>query len=106
MNQGKTPTPTPLFDRQLIRSRRTRGAKESCDAFLHSRVAEDIAERVLDVNREFSSSLLLGSQEISNSLIAQAGHKLGHVIRGDHTNSPAGLDLICDEETLPFSESF
>ena len=104
MDEGKTRTPKTLFNRSLIRKRRGLGARRPGEAFLYSRVAEDIIERVLDVNRDFSRSLLLGSQEISNELVKVTGKKLGHIVRGDHTKLSTGLDLLCDEEALPFSE--
>jgi SAM-dependent methyltransferase len=105
MNEGKTKSPPPLFDRRLIRARRARGARQTGDAFLYTRVAEDVVERVLDVNRAFGRSLLLGSREISNIVVREAGAKLGHIVRGDHTHGIEALDLLCDEEFLPFAEN-
>lgn len=103
MNVGKTQMPKLLFDRRLIRARRTRGAKQSGDPFLYNRVADDAVERVLDVNRTFERCLLFGSREISEIIEDRASEKLGHVVRADHTNLATGLDLICDEEALPFA---
>lgn len=105
MNAGKTHPPKPLFDRALIRVRRARGAGQSGDTFLYERVAEDVGERVLDVNRAFGSSLLLGSREISDRVIERSRNKLGHIVRADHTRRVDGLDLVCDEEALPFADA-
>ena len=104
MNEGKTNPPAPLFDRKLIRARRARGSQQSGDAFLYTRVAEDALERVLDINRMFGHSLLLGNREISDHVVNQSGDKLGHVVRADHTDYSNGLDLVCDEEALPFQD--
>ena len=105
MNEGKTQAPKPLFDRHLVRARRARGARQHGDAFLYARVAEDALDRVLDVNRTFERSLLLGSHEISDLIVEQARAKFGHVIQADHTTDVKGLDLICDEEALPFVDN-
>ncbi|RZV40767.1 MAG: methyltransferase domain-containing protein [Acidimicrobiales bacterium] len=102
MDAGKTPP--ALFDRRLIRVRRARGAKQPRDAFLYQRAALDAVERVKDVNRSFSASLLLGNAEISDLITEENGDKLGHVVKADHSNLSHGLDLICDEEALPFAD--
>lgn len=94
----------PLFDRALLRRRRGRGHSVPRDAFLHERVAEDVIERVLDINREFQSSLLLAESELGQSLLAGTPHKLGHIVSGAYTNKVKQLDLLCDEEALPFGD--
>lgn len=104
MTDGKTSIPKPIFDRKLIRARRARGRGMSGDAFLYLRTAEDAIERIKDVNRSFEKSLIIGSPEISDYIENESAQKLGHVIKADHTNLSTGVDIVCDEESLPFSD--
>lgn len=95
----------PPFDRKLLRVRRERGSRMGEDRFLYKRVADDAVERVLDINREFERSLLIGDAEISETLVNTVGHKLGHIVRVDYTNGVPDLDIVADEERLPFIEN-
>ena len=91
-----------IFDRRLVRARKARGQKLAIDPFLELRAADDIAERLLDVNRQFSSALIMGSPAISKRIIQIAGDKLGSVVQADFSSCPQGLDVICSETSLPF----
>jgi SAM-dependent methyltransferase len=103
MQTPKDP-PKPLFDRALVRARRTRGARRDGDAFLTQRVGDDAAERILDINRNFERSLLLGDPAMTAMLCDMVEPKLGQAVRADFINTTDTLDLICDEENLPFSD--
>jgi len=97
--------PEPLFDRKLLRVRRARGARTDGDRFLYARVADDMAERILDVNRTFQNSLLIADADMSSSIQDKVEKKLGQVTRIGFTDDPGGLDIIADEEALPFGDN-
>ncbi|MBL4870489.1 MAG: methyltransferase domain-containing protein [Robiginitomaculum sp.] len=69
-----------IFDTKLIRSRRARGAKLVTDAFLFERCAEDACARVLDINRTFTQTLLIGPPEITDKLTKSLSVKLGKIV--------------------------
>ncbi len=98
---SKTKAPQ-LFDRALVRRRRGRAGKLTGRRVLYERCALDAAERLLDINRNFENTLLLGNAGLSAQIIESAGQKMGYILKADHTNNAHALDLICDEEALPF----
>ncbi len=60
MPSGPNPSETP-FDRRLRRLRRNRAAPLWADhAFLHDRMADELAERLAMVERSFADALVLG----------------------------------------------
>jgi SAM-dependent methyltransferase len=112
-----------IFDRRLIRARRNRAASSfsSYDFLLH-RTVEQTCERLLEINREFSTVLELGSH---NGLFARMlcenqdfaslradiqtlfQTDLSHAMISDAPGSAQGgpfYRIVCDEERLPFSE--
>ncbi len=93
------------FDRALVRRRRARGHNMGGDNFLYARIADDMAARVLDVSRNFEHVLILGNAELGQLVSGKLAAKLGHVVYADHSNATAGLDIICDEEALPFKRA-
>lgn len=93
----------PIFDRQLLRARRARGMKYTADPFLYQRCVEDICERILDINRNFSATLLFGSSEMTRHITEIIGPKLGHTVHCDHNNAVQSNDIICSETALPFA---
>ncbi len=91
-----------LFDRDLVIARRLRAARArasgKAEHFLLPRLCEDMAERILDINRSFKHVLILGPADFANGLTALleqkgAGDKLEKV-------TLAAPDL--DEESLPY----
>lgn len=96
-----------IFDRrQLVRQRmRWRALSAEVD-FLRVGLADRLADRVLDVKRDFPLALDLGSQhgQLADRLL-QSG-KVGRCVRSDA--APAFLAplpsprVACDEEALPF----
>jgi len=99
------------FDRALVRHRRGRAQKLaqklSGDRFLFERCAADVVERVLDVRRNFKRTLLIGDQSLAQNIVDKLGDKIGHPVCVNHTAGFVGLDIVCDEEALPFKpESF
>ncbi len=96
-----------IFDQKLVSMRRGRGQNMSSDAFLHARCADDATERILDINRSFSNTLILASPDISDRIINSVGHKLGMVTRVNYSTHIHGSDIICEGSALPFiDESF
>jgi len=71
-------SPSPIFDIDLLTRRRERAVRQAnAPDFLHRRVAEDFADRLALVRREFPNALDLGSQygTLGSSLRGQAGIK-------------------------------
>ena len=98
MNKSKL-----IFDRKLVRARRTKGRKYSTDPFLFQRCADDACERILDIKRNFTNTLLIGNSEITRGIAHKLGGKLGNVIHCDHNNTVHGNHIICTETALPFA---
>lgn len=97
------------FDTALIRRRRARAAAEFADfAFLKRRVADELAERLLDANRSFALGADIGSHagEVAAPLAAT-----GRIARLIHTDSVAAFAaraprpaLVMDEERLALAD--
>ena len=99
------------FDRPLVKQRRGRAQKMSRklsgDRFLYPRIAEDAVSRVLDVSRKFKRTLLLGDKHLTRMAAQNLGAKVGALVYADFSAHANGLDVVCDEEALPFkAESF
>jgi len=90
------------FDRPLVKRRRGRAQKMPGDRFLYGRCADDAVSRVLDVKRKFGRTLLLGDKHLTRMVVDKLGAKIGLAICADFTTHPSGLDVVCDEEALPF----
>ncbi|MEZ5898854.1 MAG: methyltransferase domain-containing protein [Hyphomicrobiaceae bacterium] len=100
--------PSVLFDRRLLARRRARAAQApELPDFLLTRVAEDFAERLAIVRREFPVAVNLGAH---HGVIGRALAPLENV--GDVINVELAPELIppgaravaADEEALPFAE--
>jgi SAM-dependent methyltransferase len=87
-----TPTTAPvLFDRALLRARQDRARRLGPATFLLDRVAEEMAERLHAVLREFKSTADVGTP----------GDQVRNALAG-RLNQPAGVDLPEQEsEPLP-----
>jgi SAM-dependent methyltransferase len=87
------PTATPiLFDRALLRARQVRAEKMVAATFLLDRVAEDMAERLHAVLREFSSAADIGTvgDQVRNALTKRVG-RLARVDLPDRESEPLAL---------------
>jgi len=106
MTQAKDPLKAMAkkgpFDRPLVKRRRGRAQKLAGDRFLYGRCVDDAVSRVLDVKRTFGRTLLLGDTHLTRPLADKLGAKIGATIYADFTAHPSGLDVVCDEEALPF----
>jgi len=107
------PDPLLVFDRNALRVRRERAAREwQARSFLKREIANRLVERLDDVRRSFPLALDLGchGDEIASALDEhQRGERttIGSLIRADlglgfarRANGPA---LVADEEALPFA---
>jgi len=107
------PDPLLVFDRNALRVRRERAAREwQARSFLKREIANRLVERLDDVRRSFPLALDLGchGDEIASALDEhQKGERttIGSLIRADlglgfarRANGPA---LVADEEALPFA---
>jgi len=99
-----------LFDRTLLRKRRTRFAQEVHEReFVIAHVAREIAERVSLMLREFPLALDLGAY---HGLLGQAVAALpsvGEVVYAESALAYAAQcprpALVCDEDLLPFKDA-
>ncbi len=109
-------SPPELFDRRLRALRRDRAFNSGPVLFLHERAFSDILERVADVNRTFSSALLLGTPdpqwprrlgELAGQVTAMdPGQRFAHaaggatVLEEEIDLEPSSFDLIVAVGTL------
>jgi SAM-dependent methyltransferase len=101
-----------LFDRGLLRRRRSRFAHELPQhEFLLSHVASEIADRIAAVLREFPRALDLGAYHGVLGRAVAALPSVGEMIYAESAPALATLcprpSVVCDEDLLPFrDESF
>ena len=90
-----------LFDRSLLRRRLARATAGDYPGFLVDRAAEELAERLGAVRRDFPVGLDVGTPTgaARDALAAHPG--IGRVLRCAPV-SVAGADLVGDEEAPPF----
>jgi SAM-dependent methyltransferase len=104
-------SPLRLFDRALLRKRLDRAARGFADAdFLHRRAAQDIAERLEPILRDFPVAVDLSARggALRQALArSPAGDRVGLLIEADLSaamlGQRPGARLVCDEERLPFA---
>ena len=104
-----TPTTTPvLFDRALLRARQDRALRAGPATFLLDRVAEDMAERLHAVLREFKSAADIGTPgDHVRDVLAGRLSQLAHVDLPEQESEPlpfepASLDLVVSALALQF----
>jgi SAM-dependent methyltransferase len=99
--------PTPvLFDRKLLRARRRRAIALGEETFLVDQVAQEFAERLTAVKRQFALTLDLGT--LGGTLakeLAKAG-QVGRIIVSEPIahRSEKFPAIASDEELLPFAD--
>jgi SAM-dependent methyltransferase len=81
-----------LFDRALLRARQKRAERQGAATFLLDRVAEDMAERLHAVLREFSSAADIGTtgDQVRNALTRRVG-RLARIDLPDGKTEPLPL---------------
>ena len=103
------PTAAPiLFDRALLRARCKRAERQGAATFLLDRAAEDMAERLHAVLREFTSAADVGTtgDQVRNALTSRVG-ELAHIDLPDSESAPlplapASIDLAVSALALQF----
>jgi SAM-dependent methyltransferase len=107
---GMAPNPAApiLFDRALLRARQGRAEKMGAATFLLDRVAEDMAERLHAVLREFTTGADIGTagDQVRNALAKRVG-QLTHIdLPGSETEplplAPQSIDLAVSALALQF----
>lgn len=100
--------PPLIFDRALARARLQRAIARGAPDFLMARAAEDLADRLCAIRRDFPRALDLGtpSPHFSRALLA-AGRAAPIRAAPFFSAEDEGLKVAADEEALPFAaESF
>jgi len=98
--------PSPLiFDRQLLRARRARALALGPSTFLLDRAAEDVAERLAAVLRQFDCALDLGTPTDAVRRALAGSGKVGTIIAADALAGGAAPAVAADEEALPFRDA-
>jgi SAM-dependent methyltransferase len=94
-----------LFDRKLLRLRQARARAAGPATFLLDRVAEELAERLSSVLRQFERAVDLGTPTDALRRALQASGKVGAIVAAAPSPIPGdALQLVADEETLPFAD--
>jgi SAM-dependent methyltransferase len=96
-----------LFDRALLRIRRRRASLRGPQTFLLERVAEDLAERLSVVKRQFFRAADIGASgpAIADSLMRGRLAQTVICVPDDLASCGRGLPAIAaDEEALPFAD--
>lgn len=98
-----------IFDRDLIRARRLRAAALRPSTFLLDRVAEEIADRLAAVLREFGRAVDLGTPTRAVAHVLASSGKVGTIVVADalaeHVAAPGTLAVAADPEALPFRDA-
>jgi SAM-dependent methyltransferase len=102
--------PPRIFDRELHRRRLDRAAAGYA-GFLRERAAEDAADRLSAILREFPLGLDLGARDgaFARALAGTPAHaRIGTLIEADLSprmlaGRPGALRVVADEERLPFA---
>ncbi len=99
--------PPQIFDRALLKTRRVRAARREPVPFLMQRCVDDVVEKLLDINRTFSRTLIIAPAAAGRALVENipAPKRPEQIRFGYFTNASEGLDFILDEETLPFDQA-
>jgi SAM-dependent methyltransferase len=91
-----------VFDRKLLLARRARAQQLGPATFLVDRVAEDLADRLAAVLRQFAFAVDLGTPTGALRRVLAASGKVGAVAAVDRAvRERGGLRIIADEEALP-----
>lgn len=109
--QTKTPAARPpaVFDRAAVRRNRARAAAGGdAAAFVHQRAADDVADRLETISRDFPQAAFLGARAglLASALTPKCG--VGTLIQADAAarmiEGARGPRLVAEEERLPFAD--
>lgn len=100
-------SPIPLvFDRTLVRRRLARALRASDQDILFERAREDLADRLLPVQRTFTSILELGAPRSGAAALLRTAYPAATVVRTAPVWAAAAGDpgpvLVAEPELLPF----
>jgi SAM-dependent methyltransferase len=105
-------SPPLIFDRRLLRARRARAAALGPSTFLIEHLAQDLADRLATVLRQFGYAADLGTPTDAARRTLAASGKIGTVIAADalagsrlQTLGDRELAVAADEEALPFGDA-
>lgn len=98
MHSGTTMHTVPrIFDESLRRIRKQRTAARAHEAdFLHRAAADEIADRLYAVNRNFPAFVCHGAPALSQ-------HVASHAIASDITAAAPGTGIAFEESAIPFA---
>jgi SAM-dependent methyltransferase len=94
-----------VFDRQVLRDHRHRATTLGASTFLLDRVAEDFAERLATVLRQFDRALDLGTPTDALRRVLAASGKVRTIIAADVLVGGDTLAVMADAEALPFRDA-
>jgi SAM-dependent methyltransferase len=96
-----------VFDRTLLPARRARAEALGPATFLMDRVAEDLADRLAAVLRQFPIAVDLGTPTDAVRRTLAASGRAAVIALGPTTGAfaQAGLSVIADEEALPLRDA-
>src|SRR3954468_4197291 len=94
-----------VFDRQILRDHRQRAITLRASTFLLDRVAEDFADRLATVLRQFDRALDLGTPSDALRRLLAASGKVGIIIAADVLAASDALAVVADAEALPFRDA-
>ena len=98
MHSGATMHTVPrIFDESLRRIRKQRTASRAHEAdFLHRAAADEIADRLNAINRNFPAFVCHGAPDLSQ-------HVATHAIASDITATAASTQIAFEESAIPFA---
>jgi SAM-dependent methyltransferase len=94
-----------VFDRALMRVRQDRARRLGPATFLIERVAQDLAERLGAVVRNFDVAVDLGTPTADLRRALAGNPAIGLLIAASSNIDRVGLALIADDEALPFANA-
>lgn len=104
---SRAPSPPQIFERPLARARLARALAAGAPDFLLARAAEDLADRLLAVKREFPRSLDWGTPAAHFARAVVSAGRPAPVWAAPHatpTREDLGLRVVvADEEAPPFA---
>jgi len=93
-----------VFDRTLLRARRRRAHALGPATFLIDRVAEELAERLDAVLRDFAVAVDLGTPTDALRRALAGKKSIGMLVAANALPDRDGLGVAADEEALPFRD--
>lgn len=95
-----------IFDRVLLRTRRRRAAALGAETFLLEHVADDLAERLAVVKRQFVLAADIGSAgaAVASRLVQSPLAQTIVGVCSEACEDAAPLTVVADEEALPFAD--